>query len=150
MTTSHIIEGLLRCWRRGHHRAGLLGADLLRRYVRMMFADGDSGRPNCYEHYNPYTGRSCRFRGIDDYQHSWVLDLMARGIAGLQIGEDGAEVNPLPHELANVIMGPVRARGRTLWVEITESRVLLKVDGRTHEAPRGQRLRVRWRGGSCG
>ena len=89
MTTSHVIEGLLRSWRRGHDRAGTLAADMLARYVRMMFTDGDPGRPNCFEHYNPHTGRACHFRGIDDYQHSWVLDLLARGIAGLHVEVGG-------------------------------------------------------------
>ena len=82
MTTSHVIEGLLRCRRRGNERAGALAADMLVRFVRMMFTDGDPGRPNSFEHYNPYTGRACHFRGIDDYQHSWVLDLLARGNRG--------------------------------------------------------------------
>ncbi len=144
MTTSHVIEGLLRCRRRGNERAGALAADMLVRFVRMMFTDGDPGRPNCFEHYNPYTGRACHFRGIDDYQHSWVLDLLARGIAGLHIDEEGVEVWPLPHELPRVRLGPVRARGRTVAVEVDERRVAVEVDGEWHEGPRGEPLRVDW------
>ena len=144
MTTSHVIEGLLRCRRRGNERAGALAAEMLVRFVRMMFTDGDPGRPDCFEHYNPYTGRACRFRGIDDYQHSWVLDLLARGIAGLHIDEEGVEAWPLPHELPRVTLGPVRARGRVVSVEVDESGVAVELDGRRFEGPRGEPLRVGW------
>ena len=144
MTTSHVIEGLLRYRRRGNERAGALAADMLVRFVRMMFTDGDPGRPNCFEHYNPYTGRACHFRGIDDYQHSWVLDLLARGIAGLHIDEEGVEVWPLPHELPRVALGPVRTRGRVVSVEVDEGRVWIEVDGVRCEGSRDRPLRVGW------
>ena len=149
MTTSHVIEGLMRCWRAGDgsdraERAGRLAADLLFRFVRMMFEDGDPQRPNCFEHYHPYTGSACRFRGIDDYQHSWVLDLLARGIAGLHVDARGIEVRPLPHGLPRVSLGPVRTRGRALEVELHEDRAAVAVDGAVHEGPRGEPLRVRW------
>ena len=144
MTTSHVIEGLLRYWRRGNDRAGELAADMLPRFVRMMFTDGDPGRPNCFEHYNPYTGRACHFRGIDDYQHSWVLDLLARGVAGLHVDADGVEVRPLPHGQVHVSMGPVTARGRTLSVALDEDRATVTVDGERYSGPRGDALRVAW------
>ena len=147
MTTSHVIEGLLRCRRRGNERAGAVAADMLARFVRMMFTDGDPRRPNCFEHYNPYTGRACHFRGIDDYQHSWVLDLLARGIAGLHIDEEGVEVWPLPHELPRVTLGPVRARGRTVSVELDGERVSLRVDGERFGGARNRPLRVGWEEG---
>ena len=144
MTTSHVIEGLLRCWGRGNGRAGALAAEMLTRFVRMMFTGGDAERPNCYEHYNPHTGRACHFRGIDDYQHSWVLDLLARGIAGLDIDHERAKVWPLPHGLPGVAMGPVRTRGHTVSVELTEDRATLIVDGQHYDGPRDHPLRVPW------
>ncbi len=144
MTTSHVIEGLLRCWRQGNRRAGKLAADRLIRFVHLMFEGGDPRRPNAFEHYNPYTGRACHFRGIDDYQHSWVLDLLARGIAGLHFDEEGVEVRPLPHELSPVRLGPVRARGRRVAVELDDGRISLAVDGTRYEGPRGRTLRVEW------
>ena len=150
MTTSHVIEGLLRCWRGGSGgsggsaRAGALAADMLHRFVRMMFTDGDPSRPNCFEHYNPHTGRACHFRGIDDYQHSWILDLLARGFAGLHVDAAGVEVRPLPDGPARVSLGPVTARGRTLSVDVAPERVSVTVDGERFEGPRGQALRVPW------
>ena len=167
MTTSHVIEGLLRVRRDGSERdgmerggserggskrAGQLASGMLTRFVRMMFAGGDVERPNCFEHYNPYTGRACHFRGIDDYQHSWVLDLLARGVAGLEVDEDGLAVWPLEHGLAHVSMGPVRTRGHAVDVELNESRVSLTVDGERYDGERGRPLRVGWAevGGGAG
>ena len=144
MTTSHVIEGLLRCWRGGSERAGVLAAEMLTRFVRMMFTGGDADRPNCFEHYNPWTGRACRFRGIDDYQHSWVLDLLARGIAGLHVDGDGVEVRPLPHGLERVSLGPVTARGREVSVELDGDGVGLLVDGERFSGARERGVRVGW------
>ena len=144
MTTSHVIEGLLRCWRGGSERAGALAAELLPRFVRMMFTGGDPRRPNCFEHYNPYTGRACHFRGIDDYQHSWVLDLLARGIAGLNVDAEGIEVRPLPHDFERVSLGPVAARGREVSVALDGARATVKVDGRRFGGTRHRGLRVDW------
>ena len=109
-----------------------------------MFEGGDPGRPNSFEHYNPYTGRACHFRGIDDYQHSWVVDLLARGIAGLHLDEEGVEVWPLPHRLSRVRLGPVRVRGRNVAVELDDGRVSLAVDGARYEGTRERALRVGW------
>ena len=145
MTTSHLIEGLLRGWRGGNRRAGELAADRLVRFVHLMFTDGDPRRPNAFEHYNPYSGRACHFRGIDDYQHSWVLDLLTRGIAGLHLDEAGVEVWPLPHDLPRVRLGPVRARGRTVAVALDEERISLEVDEARFEGPRERALRVGWK-----
>ena len=144
MTTSHVIEGLLRCWRGGSERAGRLAADMLIRFARMMFTDGDPGRPNCFEHYNPYTGRACHFRGIDDYQHSWIIDLMARGFAGLHVDASGIEVRPLPDGPTRVSLGPVIARGRTLHVEVEPGGVSISVDGEQFGGSRSEPLRVPW------
>ncbi|MCY3600049.1 MAG: hypothetical protein OXN85_08760 [Gemmatimonadetes bacterium] len=148
MTTSHVIEGLLRCSRGGNSRAngraGALAADMLRRFARMMFTDGDASRPNCFEHYNPHTGRACHFRGIDDYQHSWILDLLARGFGGLHVDARGVEVRPLPNGPAHVSLGPVIARGRTVSVDVAPERVSVEVDGERFDGPRGEALRVPW------
>ncbi|WP_420634024.1 MGH1-like glycoside hydrolase domain-containing protein [Candidatus Palauibacter sp.] len=144
MTTSHVIEGLLRCWRGGSARAGMLAADMLNRFARMMFTDGDPSRPNCFEHYNPHTGRACHFRGINDYQHSWILDLLARGFAGLHVDASGIEVRPLPNGPSRVSLGPAIVRGRTVRVDLEPERVSVTVDGERLDGPRGEALRVPW------
>lgn len=144
MTTSHVVEGLLRCRRAGGDRAGRLAAEKLPRFVRMMFADGDPSLPNCFEHYNPYTGRACRYRGIDDYQHSWVLDLLIRGVAGLHVSADGLEVWPLPHAFEDVALGPVATRGVELRLRLTRDSSTLAVDNAWFAGPRDRPLKVSW------
>ena len=144
MTTSHVIEGLLRCWRRGHHRAGLIAARMIPKYVEMMFDGGDVDRPNCYEHYNPYTGHPCYFRGINDYQHSWVLDLLVRGVAGLGVDEEGLHLHPLPHEITHVSLGPVHVRGHAVSVQLDATRARMFVGERGFDIERGGALQVSW------
>lgn len=144
MTTSHLIEGLLRRWMGGDQAAGTWAASTLDRFVKMMFDAGDPARPNCFEHYNPFTGRACYFRGIDDYQHSWVMDLMMRGLAGIHPSEEGVILHPLPHDLPEVTAGPVALRGVEATVRVTQDRVWLRVGARTWEGQRGRPLTVGW------
>jgi glycogen debranching enzyme len=70
MTNSHVVHGLIHQWRLGRRFVGPVAGRLLSQYVHLMFHDGDLARPNCFEHYNPFTGQACVYRGIDDYQHS--------------------------------------------------------------------------------
>lgn len=143
MADSHVIEGLLRQWHLGRDAAGPAAADLLARFVCMMFLEGDPGRPNCYEHYNPYTGRPCIFRGIDDYQHSWVLDLIVRGAAGVEPGPDALRVHPLPLGLSHSsFTGTLRGRAIHVWLQGDDVRV--EVDGELHRSRIGDPLEVPW------
>lgn len=131
MTNSHIIDGLIRQWRRRdvqagegspRFRAGRLAGEMLTRFVRMMYHDGKIERPNCYEHYNPNTGHACEYRGIDDYQHSWVADLLLRGVAGINPGRNGRTISvtidpiPMPADAAGAAVEQVRIAGHTLAV----------------------------------
>lgn len=143
MTNSHVVEGLLRQWHRGHAAAGPVAAHILERFVHMMFHGGDPARPNCYEHYNPETGHPCTFRGIDDYQHSWVLDLLCRGVAGLEPGPDALRVHPLPMGLDKVDFAG-RLRGHRVRVSVQGERVGVVFDGDRAETVVGQALEFPW------
>ena len=142
MTNSHIVEGLLRQWHRGRREVGPYAADLLTRYVRMMFHDGDPTRPNCYEHYNPTTGRPSMYRGIDDYQHSWVLDLLIRGVAGLEPRSDHILIDPLPIDVDEVRLEGARIRGKTVDVVRHGHMVEVTVDGSSYQTPVGTPLTI--------
>lgn len=153
MTTSHLLEGLLRQWRAGRREVGPVAARILTRFVHMMFDDGNPGRPNCFEHYNPYTAHPSRFRGIDDYQHSWVLDLLVRGVAGLDPGSDDAArsapgdgdavtVDPLPLGLESVWLEGALIRGHEVSVGIQGDAMAVTVDGRQASGPLGTPLEV--------
>jgi len=143
MTNSHIVEGLLRQWHLGRSAAGMAAAHVLSRFVCMMFHEGDPGRPNCFEHYNPFTGHPCRFRGIDDYQHSWVLDLIARGAAGIEPTRDALRVHPLPLGLSHATFaGTLRGHRIHVWLE--GEQVRLEFDGDLRHSRIGEPMEVPW------
>ncbi|MEP7384253.1 MAG: trehalase family glycosidase, partial [Gemmatimonadota bacterium] len=96
MTNSHVMEVLGRWGDAAHPRLRAAAGHFLARYVRMMFHDGDVGRPNCFEHYNPFTGAASVYRGIDDYQHSWVADLIIQYACGVRVATDAVVIDPLP------------------------------------------------------
>ena len=111
---------------------------LLQRFVRMMFHDGDLGRPNAYEHYNPQRGQASVYRGLDDVQRSWVADHIISYVMGIRPHDGGITVDPFPFGLERAEITRVRARGRALEVRIAGSRVLVTVDGATRETSLGE------------
>jgi hypothetical protein len=142
MTNSHVVEGLLRQWHHGRREVGPYAADLLTRFVRMMFHDGDPQRPNCYEHYNPETGHPSAYRGIDDYQHSWVLDLIVRGVAGLEPRSDHILIDPLPMDVEKVFLEGAVIRGKTVNIRRHGITVEVTVDDLSYQTTVGTPLRI--------
>jgi glycogen debranching enzyme len=144
MTNSHIVEALGR-WAtpaRPRLRSGLVR--LVGQFIRMMFHDGDLNRPNCFEHYNPLTGHASVYRGIDDYQHSWVADLLIQFVAGVRPHAGGLVVDPMPFGLETVDLTGVRVQGRRVDVRVRRDRYTVDVDGERHERALGEVLDVSW------
>ena len=141
MTNSHLVEALARA---SEHAPALreTTAQLLTRFVRMMFHDGNLHRPNCYEHYNPLTGHASVYRGIDDYQHSWVNDLIIQYVMGVRPRDGGIVIDPFPFGLEQAELTGVRVRGRSLAVRITRETVSVTADGETAEGPLGTPIEV--------
>jgi hypothetical protein len=142
MVNSHILEGLLRQWHGGRRFVGDLAGDMLERFIKMMFHDRDLSRPNCYEHYNPITGHASVYRGIDDYQHSWVNDLLVRGVAGLEPTSRGIMVDPLPLAMDHVTLLGATIRGRRVEVHRSGNDITIVIDGEKHHSQVGQPLEV--------
>ena len=138
---SHVVQSLA-CASRLLPRLRPRATELLRRFVHMLFHDGDLQRPNCYEHYNPYTGHASVHRGIDDHQHSWVNDLIIQYLAGIRPHADGITVDPFPAGLEFLHIANVRARGRTLAVSIEADDVAVIVDGRTLQTKIGDPIEI--------
>lgn len=93
-------------------------AEFITRFVKMLFFDGDPERPNAFEHYNPETGVPSLYRGVDDYQHSWVIDLLVKYLVGLQPRSDETLVlDPLPFAVERFHMDDLRYRGHRLSVQ---------------------------------
>jgi hypothetical protein len=120
MTNSHVADALAHAGRTLSADMRAEAADFISQFVQMLFLDGDPKRPNCYEHYNPFTGMPSVYRGIDDYQHSWIVDLILRHVVGVQPepGADGALViDPLPFELERFRAEDIRVRGHRIDVD---------------------------------
>lgn len=117
MANSHISDALANAARTLDPGLAPAAADFLLRYVHMLFHDGDTARPNCYEHYNPFTGAPSAYRGIDDYMHSWIVDLLVRHLVGLQpTSSDHLVLDPLPVPVDRFAIHDLRYRGRRLDV----------------------------------
>lgn len=114
----------------------------LQRFVRMMFHDGDLGRPNAFEHYNPLTGQASLYRGLDDTQRSWVADHIVQFVMGIRPHERGITVDPFPFALERAEITQVHARGRTIDVRIAGRRVVVTVDGETRETTLGEAIEI--------
>jgi hypothetical protein len=142
MTNSHIVEALAAASRLGAPTLRKHAGDLIKRFVRMMFHDGDLRRPNCYEHYNPYTGHASVYRGIDDYQHSWVADLILQYVAGVRPHATGVTIDPFPCGLEQLTLSGVRVRGRTIEVRIVGERFTVISGGDRFESVMGSAVEL--------
>jgi len=76
----------------------------------------DLTRPNCFEHYHPYDGTACEYRGIDDYMHSWVADLVLKYAAGVRFTDGKLVVDPMPFGLDWFVLKDCRVAGRRIDV----------------------------------
>ncbi|MBI1851522.1 MAG: hypothetical protein HYR85_14370 [Planctomycetes bacterium] len=150
MVNSHLVTALAFTAARFDDR--LLAArasELLRSFLRMLFFDGDPRRPNCFEHYNPITGTPSIYHGIDDYQHSWVLDLIVEHVAGIRPqGLDSLVVRPLDLGLRRFRIDDVPWQGHRLAVEIRGRDVSVRLDGRLEQRGRVGDL-VAWFGSTA-
>lgn len=144
MTNAHLVEALCHVATHLDPEIRARAAELLRTWIQMMCFDGDPARPNCFEHYSPLTGRPAMYRGIDDYQHSWVNDLLIRYVAGLRpAGERHAVVDPFPFGIERLRLERVPLRGSELTVTIDAELVQVRVNGvRAGSGVAGERLIV--------
>lgn len=112
MTSSHVCEALAKAAKTHDPTLRPQAADLLRRFITTMFFAKDPMRPNCFEHYNPVTGEPSAYRGFDDYQHSWVVDLIIKYVAGLEPRHDNLlVVDPLDFNLQEFTLCDVPYKG---------------------------------------
>jgi hypothetical protein len=108
----------------------------------MMFEDGDLRRANSYEHYNPFNGHASVYRGIDDYQHSWVNDLIIQYVMGVRPHDAGITIDPFPFGLEQAELTGIRVRGKILDVTILGERVIVTADGQVQESRIGEPIEV--------
>lgn len=130
MTNSHMAEALGQAAIRFDDDAlRERTATFITRFLRMLFFDGDPNRPNCFEHYNPLTGQACRYRGIDDYQHSWIVDLLLRYAAGVRPADEHVVVDPFPFDVERLSVEGIPVRARRIGATREGDRFQVTVDG---------------------
>jgi hypothetical protein len=141
MATSHVAQALAQTAQRlaaeeataaqGQSLAAR-AAELITRWVRCLYLDGDLARPTSFEYYHPLTGAAPFFRATDDYMHSWIADLLVQFVAGLQPADDGRlVVDPLPFGLDRFSIAPVRVQGHRVGVAWQAGQGLtVRVNGR--------------------
>ena len=130
MVNSHVAEALA-------HAALRFDDALLRQktaafitaFIHMLFDGGKLERPTCFEHYNPLTGKASRYRGVDDYQHSWIVALIIKYAAGIRPHHTGVTIDPFPFDLENLHIDGVPVRGHYLGITRTGPRFTVRVDG---------------------
>jgi hypothetical protein len=136
MTNSHVAEALAAVALRHAPALRAQTAEFVTKYVRMMFWDGDAERPNAFEHYHPMSGRPCAYRGIDDYQHSWINDLVVQYVVGLRpAGAGRFVVDPFPFVLDGFEARGLPMQGAAVDVRRSGEEVTVRVNGR--DAGRG-------------
>jgi hypothetical protein len=129
MTNSHVGEAIAHCAIRFNDRQLKRRlAEFLLKFIRMMFFDGDVQRPNCFEHYNPMTGEPCLYRGIDDYQHSWVNDLILKYLCGIRPDQHGVIIDPLPDGPNRFMADNLFVRGRRLKIQRRGKMLTIRVE----------------------
>jgi hypothetical protein len=136
MTNSHVAEAIAAVALRHVPALRAHAAEFVTKYVRMMFWDGDAERPNAFEHYHPVSGRPCAYRGIDDYQHSWINDLVVQYVIGLRPEGPGRfVVDPFPFSLDGFEATGLPMQGAAVDVHRVGEDVTVRVNGR--DAGRG-------------
>ncbi|RMG24374.1 MAG: hypothetical protein D6724_06245 [Armatimonadetes bacterium] len=85
MANAHIVDTLARLVAARPDAQDLrpVAGRLFRRWLEMMTFGGDPTRPNCFEHYDPFTGEPSAYRGVDDYMHSWLIDIYLTHLCGI-------------------------------------------------------------------
>jgi hypothetical protein len=118
MTNSHVAESLARAALDFDSSLQPKAVELINRFIRMLFLDGNLETPSSYEYYNPVTGQAPFFRGTEDYMHSWIVDLIIKYVVGIQPGDAGrVRVRPLPFNLDYFTLDRLKVAGH--WLKIT-------------------------------
>ena len=133
MTNSHVAEALASSAIASEDKdLRKKTAEFITKFIKMLFFDRDPRRPNCFEHYNPFTGTPSIYRGIDDYQHSWINDLIIKYVCGIRPDDFSVTIDPFPFKLKSVLIDDVIIRGRRLKVKIIGKHFSVWLDGQQH------------------
>jgi len=117
MTNSHIAEALANAARTLDETLQPTAVEFINTFVRMLFDDGRLDRPTSYEYYHPLTGKAPFFRAVDDYMHSWIVELILKHVAGVQtLDANRLVIDPLNFGMKSFTVESLRVRGRDVKI----------------------------------
>lgn len=142
-TTCHAVDGLLWAAKTLDPSLTPQAAELLNRYTRMQFTDGDINRPNIAERYDPHT--AVPFFAELDYNHSTWIDLIIQHVAGLTPqNSNELIIDPVDMGWDSFSLRHIRYRNHNLDIEFSRATGLtVRVDGREKaNSARLQKLKI--------
>jgi len=129
-TNSTIAEGLCLTALRLDEKLKPYAVEFIKKFIKMLFLDGDINRPTSYEWYNPFTGNPPYFRRVDDYMHCWIIDLIIKYVAGLHVEDDKLVVDPFDFGLNYFLLDNVLCQGHRLKIEWKKPILSIWIDGK--------------------
>ena len=128
-TNSIVLDAIGKVSRANEHAQDELFSHFFWKYALLHFQQRDGVTPYLVEHYDSMTGEP--ISDEVDYNHSYLIDLIIRHVAGLAIAEDGTlSADPLDIGLEHFALSNVKVDGRDVAIRFERSAgVTLSVDG---------------------
>ena len=129
MVNSHIMEGLSYVAERGNKKAQKLLGDLFERTIKMVSGElENSEEPTCFEHYSPETGMPGRYRGVDVYLHSFLMDNIFRVACGFAVRFGEIQDDPVIDDMPDFKLRNIPVGNKLFDIERKNGK--LKIQGR--------------------
>lgn len=116
-TTAITLDAVAEVSRKQNHRYDALFARGLREYLLEHFQGHDIRSPYLVEHYDSITGEP--LSDEPDYNHSFMIDLIVRCVAGLIPTEKGILFEPIDCGLDSFMLSDIRIQNHTYSVTLS-------------------------------
>jgi hypothetical protein len=130
MTQSHMVEVLAAASELDARLRNYCAA-MLNAFARLFCPTGDPKLLSSYEHYHPFNGTPCSYRGVDDYLHCWMVDLIIRYVAGFRPAESEITIDPFPTGVERIDLMGIPYRGGLFDVRIRDGEARIRRDGKS-------------------
>ena len=129
MINSQVMEGLCYVAERGNKQASKLLKELFKRTVEMCSGAAEgSDQARVFEHYHPLNGRPSRYRGIDWYLHSFLMDNVFRVACGIVIRFGEIQDDPVIDEMPDFKLHGVPVGNKRFVVERKNGKLKVSPD----------------------
>lgn len=115
-TNSVVLDAIGKVSRGNAHAQDALFSHFFWKYALLHFQQRDGVTPYLVEHYDSMSGEP--ISDEVDYNHSYLIDLIIRHVAGLEIAEDGTvTADPIDIGLEHFSLSNVKAAGRDISIQ---------------------------------